>query len=78
MAKQKFPTPKAPRPMEDLNKIYGQLIIRLGENAANVTNLEAQSEEIINQINELKHEAAESERIAKQAAAAVAKDEPQS
>lgn len=75
MAKQKFPTPKTPRAIEDLNKIYSQLVSKLGENSLHLKRINMQNDQIMVEISSIEVEAQERQAIDKQAAEAVAKEE---
>lgn len=68
MAKAKFPKPKAPRPMPELNQIYSQMVSKLGENNLQITRLEQQNVTLMAEINNLETEAKESQALEKQVA----------
>lgn len=65
MAKQKFPTPKAPRSMADLNQLYGQLVSKLGENNLHINRIKQQNDTIIAEINVIEEEAKQSQELEK-------------
>lgn len=66
--KPKFPTPTAPRPMEDLSRLYTQLVTQLGECEVNLRRLKAQCDRIIADIETLEIEGKASQALAAEVA----------
>lgn len=77
MSKKKFPTPNPPRVIEELNRLYSQAISKIGENQLHIKRLNAQNKQILAEVEILEAEGRQRQAIDKQAAEAVAKEEPQ-
>jgi hypothetical protein len=75
MSKKKFPTPQAPRSVDEINKEYTTLAQKLGANAFSLKSIQTQNDNILNRIAELQEEMGRSQALANQVKENEAPDE---